>query len=106
MPPFMQPLQLEEHVPLELHTCPPHETVPVQAWHTHGPGLQYGVAPLQSEFTAQPTQDPDRQTGVGAPQLPLPVHCTHAPPLQIGVPPPHAPMQAPPSVPQCEASIG
>jgi len=40
MPPFMQPLQVPEHDPLELQTCPPHETVPVQAAHTHGPGVQ------------------------------------------------------------------
>jgi hypothetical protein len=40
MPLYMQPLQLPEHDPLELHTCPPHETEPVQAWHCHTPGLQ------------------------------------------------------------------
>jgi hypothetical protein len=40
LPAFMQPLQVAEQLPLTLQTWPPHEAEVVQAWHTHGPGLQ------------------------------------------------------------------
>jgi len=61
---------------------PPGQPTSLQLRHCHWPLLQIGLGALQSEFRAQPTQLPSRQTGVA--------------PVQA--------VQAPPAEPQCWAS--
>jgi hypothetical protein len=57
-----------------LHTLPEGQPTSMQLRHRHWPELQIGVGAAQSEFWAQPTHEPARQTDVE------PEHVAHAPP--------------------------
>lgn len=84
----MQPLQVAEHEPSELQTCPPHVAELVHATHCQGPELQTGLVPLQSELPWHCTQVPSRQIAVGALQLLPERQPTQVPELlHQGVPP-------------------